>query len=152
MRMKLGQLAPLLVLTAWLAGCEPAVSREKPAADDRLIGCWLGEDIQPETNRPTRSFMDRRADGSFVIGFSDVADPDDPEFDQQEEGEWRHKDGVYTAHTLRVAGEKVDPEDTYYIDRYRVEWIAAEVVALRHEKSGATFKAKKVDCPKPRGS
>lgn len=136
---------PALILFALAALAACSSDLPKPDPNDPLVGCWSGEDFQPVFQRKAQWFMNRRADGTFVIEFSanerGVGLPV-----QTEEGKWNHKDGVYTTVTLRVSGRSVDSSDPQYTDSYQVKSVVDNLLTYYHPKMKLTFTSKKVAC------
>ena len=90
--------------------------------------------------------MQRRADGTFIVEFKPL--PVGDHVPQLEEGLWSHKNGSYVTVTTKVAGRNVDTSKAEYTDIYHVESHERGVLTYRHQKLGATFTSKQVQCPK----
>ncbi|ANH68539.1 hypothetical protein [Mitsuaria sp. 7] len=123
-----------------LSACTPKFP--KPDPEDALVGCWSGEDFQPEYQRTVKSLINRSADGSFHIAFI----VNEQDVLKIEEGQWHRKDGIYTTLTQRVGGRPVDTRHALYTDVYDIQSLVDDVLTLRHQKADLSFVARRVAC------
>jgi hypothetical protein len=129
----------LFVLTACFAQSNTA----QPL--DPLVGCWSGEDYQPVLQRRATWFMNRKADGTFLIEFTAIERGRQLPI-QIEEGTWSHKDGKYVVVTTKIDGVPVDQTDPHFTDEYVVGSVADGVMHYYHQKSKLTFTSRRVSC------
>ena len=106
-----------------------------------LVGNWYGEKIENST--VTKWVNERKEDGTYRILFKQYKEGK-LVAQQTESGEWRYKDGIYSTRTRMIGTEKLESNDPYYNDDYKVELLTSQEMVYVHIRHGIKYKAVRV--------
>lgn len=138
------RMAAVLALALAAAFPATALAQERSAAEQKLVGRWMGE-FSPGPDAPVQRFITTRAaDGTFTI-LARMYQGGKLTAEVRNAGLWGVSNGLYFTVTTEVNGNRSDVKLPEAVSAYLVQKVEANRFEYVHVASGSRFVVNRTD-------